>query len=369
MNSSATIDKCPSTGTEQDPRWRSVVARDPKTHDAFVYSVTTTGVYCRPSCGAKLARPEHVRFHMTAADAERAGFRPCKRCKPNQSASETHERVKKVEKACRLIEQSEDIPSLGEIARHVGLSAHHFHRTFKAITGLTPKEYASAHRCKQVRASLETSATVTNALYDAGYASSGRFYEISDKVLGMTPSTFRAGGADTNIVFAIGECSLGSILVAQSKKGVCSISLGDDPSVLARAFQDRFPKANVIGNKPSYQDLVAKVVGLIERPDIEVALPLDIRGTIFQRRVWKALIRISPGSTVSYSDIAAKIGMPKAARAVARACATNDLAVAIPCHRVVKNNGSLASYRWGIDRKRALLTKEARLCRGKRGAQ
>jgi len=357
MNQDSTVEER-AHATKNDPRWMSIVNRDASSDGQFYYSVKTTGVYCRPSCAARLARPENVQYHLTCEDAEKAGFRPCKRCKPNQPAA-TKQNAKKIAKACRLIEQSEETPSLDELAEHAGLSVYHFHRTFKAITGLTPKEYAEANRSNRVRASLEKSDTVTEAIYDAGFNSSGRFYETSNAVLGMTPSAFRAGGTDTDIFFAIGECSLGSILVAQSSKGVCSILLGDDPAFLVRDLQDRFPKANLIGNEPGYEDLVAKVVGLIEKPGIGFDLPLDIRGTAFQRRVWKALQQIPPGSTVSYSDIANKIGMPKAVRAVAQACSANTLAVAIPCHRVVKNDGSLSGYRWGVERKRALLEREA----------
>jgi len=350
--------------TKNDPRWMSIVNRDASDDGEFYYSVKTTGVYCRPSCGARLARPENVQYHLTCGDAEKAGFRPCKRCKPNQPAA-TKQNAKKIATACRLIEQSEEVPSLDAMAEHAGLSVYHFHRTFKAITGLTPKEYAEANRSIRVRASLERSDTVTEAIYDAGFNSSGRFYETSNAVLGMTPSTFRAGGADTDIFFAIGECSLGSILIAQSRKGVCSILLGDDPAFLVRDLQDHFPKANLVGNEPGYEYLVAKVVGLIEEPGIGFDLPLDIRGTAFQRRVWKALQQIPPGTTVSYSDIANKIGVPKAVRAVAQACGANNLAVAIPCHRVVKNDGSLSGYRWGVERKRALLERETLAVEGK----
>jgi AraC family transcriptional regulator, regulatory protein of adaptative response / methylated-DNA-[protein]-cysteine methyltransferase len=200
---------------------------------------------------------------------------------------------------------------------------------------------------------------VTDAIYNAGFNSSGRFYENTNKVLGMTPTKFRKGGADTDIFFAIGKASLGSILVAQSNKGVCSILIGEDPEVLIKDLQDRFPKANLIGDENGYQDLVAKVVGLIEQPGVNLDLPLDIRGTAFQQRVWKALQQIPPGTTATYTEIAKKIGMPKAVRAVAQACGANALAVAIPCHRVIKNDGSLSGYRWGVDRKRALLEREA----------
>jgi AraC family transcriptional regulator of adaptative response/methylated-DNA-[protein]-cysteine methyltransferase len=252
------------------------------------------------------------------------------------------------------------MPSLATLAKHVEMSTYHFHRTFKTITGLTPNEYAESHQGQRVRNSLERSNTVTNAIYEAGFNSSGRFYEKSNNVLGMTPSQFRAGGADTDIFFALAECSLGSILVAQSKKGVCSILIGDDPIALIRDLQDQLPKANLIGDEPRFEDGVAKVVGLIEQPGIGLDLPLDIRGTAFQQRVWKALQQIPPGSTATYTDIAKKIGMPKAVRAVAQACASNVLAVAIPCHRVIRTDGSLSGYRWGVERKSALLEREAR---------
>jgi AraC family transcriptional regulator of adaptative response/methylated-DNA-[protein]-cysteine methyltransferase len=259
----------------------------------------------------------------------------------------------------RLIERSDETPSLEKLANFAGMSVYHFHRTFKAVTGLTPKEFAEAHRSNRVRSSLERSNTVTDAIYDAGFNSNSRFYESSNKVLGMTPSRFRDGGTDTDIYFAIGQCSLGSILAAQSNKGVCSILIGDDPEVLVRDLEKQFPKANLIGNESGYEQLVAKVVALIEQPGLGLDLPLDIRGTAFQQRVWKALRQIPPGSTASYTDIATKIGMPKAVRAVAQACSANELAVAIPCHRVVRNDGSLSGYRWGVERKRALLEREA----------
>lgn len=344
--------------TANDPRWGALIGRDAAADGKFYYSVRTTGVYCRPSCAARLARPENVQFHLTCEDAERVGFRPCKRCKPNQAAI-AEQTAKKIAKVCRLIERSEDAPALRQLAGYVGMSTFHFHRTFKSITGLTPTDYAAAHRSKRVRASLERSNTVTDAIYDAGFNSSGRFYENSNQVLGMTPSKFREGGTDTDIFFAIGECSLGSILVAQSKKGVCSILIGDDAQLLVRDLQDRFRKANLIGGESDYQELIAKVVGLIECPGVGLDLPLDIRGTAFQQRVWKALQQIPLGSTSTYSEIAAKIGIPKAVRAVAQACGANALAVAIPCHRVIRNDGSLSGYRWGVERKRVLLEREA----------
>lgn len=344
--------------TESDARWAAIVARNAEADGTFYYSVKTTGVYCRPSCAARLARPEHVQFHATCEDAEKAGFRPCKRCKPDQpSLAEQHARI--VAEACRLIAEAEETPGLEVLAAHVGMSNYHFHRVFKAVTGLTPHDYAVAHRANRVRNKLGQSETVTDAIYDAGYNSSGRFYEIADQVLGMTPSKFRAGGDRTDIRFAIGECSLGAILVACSNRGVCSILLGDDPDALARDLQDRFPQANLIGGDAEFEQLVAKVVGFVEAPAVGLDLPLDIRGTAFQQRVWQALREIPAGSTVSYTDIAMRIGSPRAVRAVAQACRANALAVAIPCHRVVRNDGALSGYRWGVERKRALLEREA----------
>ncbi|MET0917738.1 MAG: bifunctional DNA-binding transcriptional regulator/O6-methylguanine-DNA methyltransferase Ada [Burkholderiales bacterium] len=343
-----------------DPRWAAVVVRDPKADGKFFYSVKTTGVYCRPSCAARTARPENVAFYPTAADAERAGFRPCKRCKPDQpSLAEQH--AARVAELCRLIENAEHVPSLEELANHAGLSPYHLHRVFKAVTGLTPKAYAAGHRAKRVRAELGRSSTVTEAIYDAGYSSNGRFYEESNEVLGMTPTNYRAGGANTAIRFAIGECSLGSILVAASERGVCAILMGDDPGELARNLQDRFPRADLIGGDAEFERLVAKVVGFVEAPKLGLDLPLDVRGTAFQQRVWQALREIPAGETVSYSEIANRIGSPKAVRAVAQACAANTLAVAIPCHRVIRNHGGLSGYRWGVERKRALLDREAKL--------
>lgn len=345
--------------TKKDPRWVAVVARDRKADGKFYYSVRTTGVYCRPSCGSRLAKPENVRFFATRAEAEAAGFRPCKRCKPDQPAL-NEQYAAKVAKACRLIEVTEEAPKLDMLAKIVGLSPYHFHRIFKAITGVTPKAYAVAHRQKRIRDKLGRSATVTDAIYDAGFSSSGRFYATSSQVLGMTPTDYRAGGANTEIRFAIGECSLGSILVARSARGVCAILLGDDPDALVRDLQDKFPRANLIGGDKGFEQLVAKVVGFVEAPARGLDLPLDVRGTAFQQRVWQALRKIPAGSTASYSEIAKRIGAPESVRAVAQACAANTLAVAIPCHRVVRTDGALSGYRWGVERKRALLKREAK---------
>jgi AraC family transcriptional regulator of adaptative response/methylated-DNA-[protein]-cysteine methyltransferase len=343
----------------QDPRWQAVVARDRAFDGHFYYAVRTTGVYCRPSCSARLARPGNVSFHLTCADAEQAGFRPCKRCKPDRPGLAEQHAVM-VAEICRSIESADEIQSLGELAHKAGLSAYYFHRLFKTVTGVTPRDYAIAHRAARIRNALANpGTTVTAAIYDAGFNSSGRFYESSNAVLGMTPTDFRAGGANTGIRFAIGECSLGSILVASTEKGVCAIFLGDDPDALARDLQDRFPHAELIGGDADFEELVAKVIGFVEAPSLGLDLPLDVRGTAFQQRVWQALREIPAGSKASYADIAKRIGAPKSVRAVAQACVANPIAVAIPCHRVVRNDGALSGYRWGVERKRALLERES----------
>jgi AraC family transcriptional regulator of adaptative response/methylated-DNA-[protein]-cysteine methyltransferase len=341
-----------------DPRWARIVARDRTADGHLWYSVVTTGVYCRPSCPSRSANPKNVQLHDTVEEARATGFRPCKRCHPD-GLSVDAENAAIVARACRLIEQSEEEPSLTDLAAAVGRSPGYFHRRFKAVTGLTPKDYAAARRAAKVREGLESGNSVTEAIYDAGFNSSGRFYEKSTCMLGMTPSQYRAGGVNEEIRFAVGETSLGAILVASSKKGIASILLGDDPDELVRELQDRFPKARLIGADGSYEALVARVVGFIEAPGLGLDLPLDVRGTAFQRRVWQALQNIPTGQTVSYTEIAQRIGAPNAVRAVAGACAANHLAVAIPCHRVVRNDGSLSGYAWGVERKQALLTREA----------
>ena len=264
-----------------------------------------------------------------------------------------------ITKACRLIEAADDPPTLDALADSSGMSRFHFHRIFKAITGVTPRAYAAAHRAQRVREELPRRPTVTEAIYSAGFNSSGRFYGTTAEVLGMTPTRFRAGGQGASIRFAVGECSLGSILVAATDTGVCAILLGDNPDTLVRDLQDRFRKARLIGADKTFEQLVARVVGFVEAPALPLELPLDVRGTVFQQRVWRALRQIPAGSTATYTEIARRIGAPKAVRAVAQACASNAIAVAIPCHRVVRSDGALSGYRWGVKRKRALLAREA----------
>jgi AraC family transcriptional regulator of adaptative response/methylated-DNA-[protein]-cysteine methyltransferase len=345
--------------TTRDPRWSAVVTRDASADGRFWYSVKTTGVYCRPSCAARLARPENVAFHASRAEAAAAGFRPCKRCKPDQPPRAERE-AQLIAALCRHIAQAEQPPTLDALAARAGLSAHHLHRLFKQITGLTPRAYAEAHRTRRLRSALTDGGSVTDAIYEAGYNASSRFYEQSGAVLGMTPRAFRGGGVAEEIRFAIGECTLGSILVAATARGVCAILLGDDPEALLRDLQDRFPKARLLGGDAPFEQLVAQVVGLVEAPRKGADLPLDIRGTAFQQRVWQVLREIPAGATASYAEVAARIGEPRAVRAVAQACGANALAVAIPCHRVVKSDGAISGYRWGVERKRELLARESR---------
>jgi AraC family transcriptional regulator of adaptative response/methylated-DNA-[protein]-cysteine methyltransferase len=299
-----------------------------------------------------------VQLHDTLESAKATGFRPCRRCKPDGPSTES-ENAALIAKACRIIETSEEEPSLEQLAGSVGLSPSYFHRIFKTATGLTPKDYAAASRAKKVRDGLAAGSSVTEAIYDAGFNSSGRFYEKSTGMLGMTPSQYRAGGLNEEIKFAVGQTSLGDILVASSRKGVAAILLGDDADQLVRDLQDRFPKAHLIGADAEYEAMVARIVGYVESPELGLDLPLDVRGTAFQQRVWQTLQEIPVGTTVSYAELAQRIGLPKAIRAVAGACAANNLAVAIPCHRVVRNDGSISGYAWGVKRKRALLEREA----------
>jgi AraC family transcriptional regulator of adaptative response/methylated-DNA-[protein]-cysteine methyltransferase len=346
--------------TTDAERWAAIVRREPVADGVFYYAVRTTGVFCRPSCGARRALRSNVRYFDTAAAAGRAGFRACKRCRPDGEGL-TRAHAAMVARACRLIDGAETMPDLAALARAAGISRFHFHRLFKRHMGMTPKAYTSAQRAQRMRDGLQHSDNITGAIYDAGFGSNGRFYAGGAAALGMTPSRYRAGGDGARIRFAIGACSLGAILVAATDKGICAILLGDDAAALLRELQDRFPKAQLIGGDKDFERLLARVAGLVEAPAHSIELPLDLRGTAFQHRVWQALRRIRPGTTVSYSDIARRLGLPGSARAVAGAVAANPLAVAIPCHRVIRRDGSLSGYRWGVSRKRALLEREARM--------
>lgn len=340
-----------------DARWSAVLKRDPNADGHFLYAVRTTGVYCRPSCASRAARRENVAFYRDSGAARQAGFRACKRCKPDEMplAEKLKERILE---SCRRIEAGTDMPSLDALAQAAGMSRFHFHRVFKSITGLTPKRYAAAHRGQRVRERLRGAVRVTDAIYDSGFNSSGRFYAQSADLLGMTPTQFRRGGANTQIRYATGRCSLGWVLVAATERGVCAILLGDDAETLARDLRERFPRAEVLDADAGFNQVVAGVIAHVEAPAKPLALQLDVRGTVFQERVWRALRQIPLGSTASYSELARRIGAPSATRAVAQACAANPVAVVIPCHRVVRNDGSLSGYRWGVERKRVLLERE-----------
>ncbi len=342
---------------EPDPRWEAFSRRDKSADGQFVIAVLTTGVYCRPGCPSRLPRRENVRFFATKEEAERAGFRPCKRCRPDGASIE--ERLSAaVASASALIEAADGAPDFDAIARTVGLSRSHFHRAFKRIAGMTPGAYFNSLRERRAVDALKAGATVTEAIYDAGYGSSSRFYETLAPKLGLKPAAFAKGGAGEVIRFAVGECSLGSILVAATAKGICAIELGDDPEALAIALQDRFPNANLAGGDAGFEEIVARAVGLVEEPARGLGLPLHVRGTAFQLRVWEALRDIKPGRTATYKEVAASAGVPGAVRAVAGAIASNKIAVAIPCHRVVRTGGALSGYRWGVERKAALLARE-----------
>jgi AraC family transcriptional regulator of adaptative response/methylated-DNA-[protein]-cysteine methyltransferase len=342
----------------EEQRWAAVQARDVRADGHFVYGVRTTGVFCRPSSSARLPKRENVEFFDTERAARAAGYRASQRVATDRTAVAS-QRAAVVAKACRMIERSETTPNLDALAEEVGMSPFHFHRVFKTQTGLTPKAYASAFRARKVREELGNKGTkVTDAIYGAGFNSNSRFYAASQEMLGMRARDYRAGGPNMRIRFAVGQCSLGAILVAQTQRGICAILLGDDPEDLVEDLQDRFPKALLIGGDAEFERLVAQVVGFIEAPSLGLNLPLDVQGTAFQERVWKALREIPPGTTVSYSQVAARIGKPKATRAVAQACGANHLAVAIPCHRVVRRSGELSGYRWGVERKRELLKRE-----------
>lgn len=344
-------------------RWAAVQRRDAAADGQFVFSVKTTGVYCRPSCAARPARRENVAFHASPEDAKRAGFRPCKRCRPDAPPRAVRE-AGLIADTCRRIEAAVEAggeePRLADLAAKAGVSPHHFHRMFRRITGVTPKSYAAAQRQKRVQDGLSAGARVTETIYDAGFNSSSRFYEAASGMLGMTPTAYRKGGEGEVVWHAMGRSSLGGVLVAATPRGVCAILLGDEPAVLVKDLKRRFPKARFVEPDPGFADWVARVVRFVDDPTRAdgLDLPLDIRGTAFQRRVWEALRAIPAGRTQSYTEVAKALGMPRAVRAVAGACAANALAVAIPCHRVVGADGRLTGYRWGVERKRRLLERE-----------
>ena len=340
-------------------RLAAVRSRDASADGQFYYAVSTTGVYCYPSCAARPPLRENISFHPTRAHAEAAGFRPCKRCRPDLPPRAEREAAL-VAAACRFIETAEDEPTLAMLAAQVPLSPHHFHRLFRRIAGVTPKAYAAAKRQTRVQNELSAGTQVTRTIYEAGFNSPGRFYEAANGMLGMQPSLYRAGAPGEAIHVALADSTLGKVLVAATERGLCAILLGEDEQKLRTDLHARFPKATIAEATPEFAGTIARVVAMVDNPAAHhtTDLPLDIRGTAFQRRVWEILRDIPAGKTRTYTQIAAQLGKPSAVRAVAGACAANALAIAIPCHRVVAANGGLAGYRWGIERKRALLDRE-----------
>ena len=345
--------RCPA-----DIRWQAVVGRDPQADGAFVYAVKTTGVYCRPSCPSRTAKRENVEYFETNEQAVRAGYRACKRCRP-EALSQDQRRRTLVVQACRVIEQSGSALPLAALARQCGLSPHHFHRIFKAATGLTPKAYYQSVRAGRVTAALQSAPSVTEAIYASGFNSAGRFYEESGALLGMAPGTYRKGAAGEQIRYAVAPCALGQVIVAATRRGVCAIEFGEAAPALVARLRARFHKAGFAPADDEFRDWVARVLDYLARPRGALDLPLDVQGTVFQHRVWQALRDIPAGQTASYAEIARRIGQPGAHRVVAHACAKNQVAVAIPCHRVVRGDGELAGYRWGVARKAALLRRES----------
>ena len=338
-------------------RWQALVGRDRQADGAFVYGVATTGVYCRPGCASRRPHRKNVRFFETWQEAESAGFRPCKRCSPRSPAGKDT-RVEAIVRVCQIIEEAASPPRLADLAQAVGLSPSYLHRLFKKTVGVTPKQYGAERRLGRVRDHLQASPTVTDAMYEAGFASSSRFYADTAATLGMTPTAYQNGGRGARIRFSVSSCSLGWALVAATEQGICAIDLSGTSEGLVERLRARFPQAAFVEHDPELLAWMEQVLAFLESPGKGLGLPLDIQGTAFQRRVWMALQETRPGSTASYADVAARIGSPKAARAVAQACAANPIAVAIPCHRVVKSGGDLGGYRWGSERKRTLLGRE-----------
>lgn len=343
-----------------DARLGAVLERNIAADGQFFFGVKTTGIFCKPSCGARNPKPENVTFFDDTAAAERAGFRACKRCKPKQ-IEEGDEKQDMVVRACRFIDEVEFSPKLDDIAAHVGVSRFHFHRVFKEIMGITPKAYSANKRRQKVKKGLQQTKRITDAIFDAGYENNSRFYENSAAFLGMTPKEFKAGGRGKNVIYTITTCPLGLMLLAATEQGICSIEFGDEKQVLEQKLKQNFPHAHLANKNPEFDNWVKQALKLIgNKQGQESILPLDIQGTAFQQKVWKTLLSIPFGVRVSYQQVAQQMTMPKATRAVANAIAKNPVAVAIPCHRVVRGDGALSGYRWGSERKSKLLAMESK---------
>jgi AraC family transcriptional regulator of adaptative response/methylated-DNA-[protein]-cysteine methyltransferase len=342
---------------DSDQCWAALEKRDGAAADRFFYGVTTTGVYCRPGCTSRLPLRRNTAFFETAAAAEAAGLRPCKRCRPNEPAP-TLRHMAAIKKACALLRTSERVPSLAELAAAAAMSRFHFHRVFKELTGTTPRDYARTHRLGTLAQKLEAGEGVTAAIYAAGFGSSSRAYEAAPSALGMTPAARRNGGKGERVRFVTVATALGWALIAATERGICLTALGDAPDALEAMMRRRFPQAELDGDDWQLRDWAERIVQFIAAPSPLLDLPLDIRGTAFQAQVWRALQKIPLGQTRSYAEIALALGRPRAVRAVAQACAANDLALLVPCHRVIRGDGTLAGYRWGLERKRALIGRE-----------
>lgn len=354
-----------ATFRTDEERWDAVLARDRNADGHFVYAVRTTGVYCRPSSSARLPKRVNVEFFDTASAAEAAGYRASRRVASDRTAA-AERRADLVTRACRLIEASERPPTLARLGAWAGMSPFHFQRVFKAEVGVSPKAYAQASRARKLRSELrDCAASTTQAIFGAGFGSSGHFYATADRRLGMRAGAFRNGGAGTSILFATGTCSLGPLLVARSELGICAILLGNDPDGLLEDLRAQFPKAILVRGDRDYERQVQRVIRFVDEPAVGLDLPLDVRGTAFQERVWKAFREIPAGTTVTYADIARRMGRPGAAHAVAQAGAANPLAVVIPCHRVVRTDGEVSGCRWGAERSRRMLRREAFAAAGK----
>jgi AraC family transcriptional regulator, regulatory protein of adaptative response / methylated-DNA-[protein]-cysteine methyltransferase len=344
--------------TEQE-RWQAVLDKDNSHDGQYWFAVKTTGIYCRPSCPSRTPKRTNAIFFDSIANAKTAGFRACLRCAPD-GHSKRQLQTKAILQACRVIEASQERISLSALAEQMGLSAHHFHRMFKDVTGVTPRDYFKARQIAQIGQSVQSTATVTQAIYESGFNSSGRFYENTNSMLGMTPKAYKSGGAGEAIRVTVRDCALGLVLVAATERGICTIEFGDDKAQLMERLNKRFPNALMKAQDARFNEWIEKLLKHLQVPDKALDLPLDVRGTVFQQQVWNALQDIPLGQTASYSQVAQKIGNPNATRAVATACASNVLAVAIPCHRVVRGNGDLSGYRWGVERKKRLLNAEAK---------
>lgn len=338
-------------------RWQAVQERDVGADGQFVFAVLTTGIYCRPSCRARHALRQNVRFYTDASAAQAAGFRACKRCQPDK-ADPQQQRIEKVAQACRLLEQEQTL-TLDELAQKVAVSPYHFHRLFKSVTGMTPRAWQQAWRARKLRESLKASPSVTDAVLAAGFPASSSFYRHADDALGMTARQYRRGADELQVHYTLQSCQLGRCLVAASTRGICAVLPGDDDADLIAELELMFPNAQRQEADPTFRDQVAEVIAQLDGQHSALELPLDIRGTAFQQQVWQALRAIPAGETRSYQQVAQAIGKPKAVRAVANACAANKLALLIPCHRVVRQSGALSGYRWGEARKAELLRREA----------